>query len=167
MRRPDIDGEPGIFPGRKALVVRSVLRSTLLIALLVGGLGVSLITGTPASAATTLERALVSKINASRAVYGLRALPIRSGLTWRAHDHSLAMARQHRLYHSDLTKVCCYRSVGENVGYATTLYSVHRALMNSPAHRANILGSKWDSIGVGVVQSGGYLWVTEIFRDTA
>jgi uncharacterized protein YkwD len=147
--------------------VRSVLRSTLLTALLVGGLAVSLITGTPASAATTLERGLVTKINASRAVYGLRALPIRSGLTWRAHDHSLSMARQHRLYHSDLTRVCCYRSVGENVGYATTLYRVHRALMNSPAHRANILGTHWDSIGVGVVQSGGYLWVTEIFRDTA
>jgi uncharacterized protein YkwD len=165
VRRPDKQREAGIVPGRKALVVRSVLRSTLLIALLVGGLGVSLITGTPASAATTLERALVSKINASRAVYGLRALPIRSGLTWRAHDHSLAMARQHRLYHSDLTKVCCYRSVGENVGYATTLYRVHRALMNSPAHRSNIMGTRWDSIGVGVVQSGGYLWVTEIFRQ--
>jgi uncharacterized protein YkwD len=77
------------------------------------------------------------------------------------------MARQHRLYHSDLTKVCCYRSVGENVGYATTVYSVHRAFLNSPAHRANIMGTRWDSIGVGVVSSGGYLWVTEIFRDTA
>lgn len=147
--------------------MRSVLRSTLLTALLAGGLAVSLITGTPASASSTLEQALAAKVNASRAVYGLRALPMRSGLTWRAHEQSLAMARQHRLYHSDLSKVCCYLSVGENVGYATTLYRVHRALMNSPGHRANILGSRWDAIGVGVVQSGGYLWVTEIFRDTA
>lgn len=147
--------------------MRSVLRSTLLTALMVGGLGVSLITGTPASAATTLERGLVTKINASRAVYGLRALPVRSGLTWRAHDHSLDMARQRDLYHSNLGNVCCFRSVGENVGYASTLYRVHRALMESPGHRANLLSSRWDSMGIGVVQSGGYLWVTEIFRDTA
>jgi uncharacterized protein YkwD len=147
--------------------VRFVLRSTLLTALLAGGLAVSLITGTPASAATSLERALVTKVNASRAAHGLRALPVRSGLTWRAHEHALALARQRRLYHSNLSRVCCYRSVGENVGYASTLYRVHRALMNSPGHRANILGSRWDSIGIGVVQSGGYLWVTEIFRDTA
>jgi uncharacterized protein YkwD len=147
--------------------VRNVLRSTLLTALLAGGLAVSLIAGTPASAATTLERALLTKINASRAVYGLRALPLRDGLTYRAHKHSAAMASRHQLYHSDLSTVCCYRAVAENVGYATTLYRVHRALMNSPAHRANILGTKWDAIGVGVVQSGGYLWVTEIFRDTA
>jgi uncharacterized protein YkwD len=147
--------------------MRHSIRTLLLSSALAGALSASLITGTPASAATTLEQALVTKINASRAVYGLRALPVRSGLTWRAHDHSLDMARQHRLYHSDLSKVCCYRSVGENVGYATTLYRVHRALMESPAHRANLLASKWDSIGVGVVQSGGYLWVTEIFRQTA
>jgi uncharacterized protein YkwD len=147
--------------------VRVVLRSTLLTALLAGGLAVSLITGTPASAQTSLEQALVTKINASRAVYGLRALPVRSGLTYRAHQHSLAMASKRQLFHSDLSNVCCYRSVGENVGYASTLYRVHRALMTSPGHRANLLSSRWDSIGVGVVQSGGYLWVTEIFRDTA
>jgi uncharacterized protein YkwD len=147
--------------------MRHSIRTLLLSFALTGALSVSLLVSTPASAATSLELGLVSKINASRAVYGLRALPIRSGLTWRAHDHSLSMARQRRLYHSDLTKVCCYISVGENVGYATTLYRVHRAFMNSSAHRANIMGSRWDSIGVGVVQAGGYLWVTEIFRDTA
>ena len=147
--------------------MRHSIRTLLLSSALASALSVSLLAGAPASAATTLERALVTKINASRAVYGLRALPVRSGLTWRAHNHSLAMARQHRLYHSDLSKVCCYRSVGENVGYGSTLYRVHRALMNSTSHRANIMATRWDSIGVGVVQSGGNLWVTEIFRDTA
>ena len=147
--------------------MRHSIRTLLLSFALAGALSVSLLASTPASAATTLELALVTKINASRAVYGLRALPIRSGLTWRAHDHSLSMARQHRIYHSDLSKVCCYISVGENVGYATTIYRLHRAFLDSSAHRANIMGTRWDSIGVGVVQSGGYLWVTEIFRDTA
>jgi uncharacterized protein YkwD len=139
----------------------------LLTALLAGGLAVSLITGTPASASTSLERALVTKINATRAAHGLRALYFAPDMTTIAHRHSAAMASRHRLYHSDLNRVCCFRSVGENVGYAGSVYSVHKALMNSPAHRANILGSTWRGVGVGVVQSGGYLWVTEIFRDTA
>ena len=145
--------------------MRSVLRSTLLTALLAGGLAVSLMTSTPASAATTLERAMVTKINAARVAHGLRALPIRSSLTYRARQHSAAMASRHRLYHSDLSRICCYRSIGENVGYGTTTYRVHKALMNSSGHRANILASKWRGLGVGVVKSGGYLWVTEIFRQ--
>jgi uncharacterized protein YkwD len=75
------------------------------------------------------------------------------------------MASRHRLYHSDLSRICCYRAVGENVGYATTVYRVHQALMASPGHRANILDRRWRGVGVGVVKSGGYLWVTEIFRQ--
>ena len=39
--------------------------------------------------------------------------------------------------------------------------------MASPGHRANIMGTRWDGSGVGVVKSGGYLWVTEIFRETS
>jgi uncharacterized protein YkwD len=145
--------------------VRSVLRSTLLTALLVGGLSVSLITGTPASAATTLERAMYTKINASRVNHGLRPLYFAPDLTTIAHRHSAAMASRNRLYHSNLSRVCCYRSVGENVAYATTLTRAHSSLMNSPGHRANLLSSKWTGVGVGVVQKGRYLWVTEIFRQ--
>ena len=37
--------------------------------------------------------------------------------------------------------------------------------MNSSAHRANILDRRWRGVGVGVVKSGGRLWVTEIFRQ--
>jgi uncharacterized protein YkwD len=137
----------------------------LLTALLACGLAVSLITGTPASAATTLERAMVTKINATRAYHGLRALYFAPDMTTIAHRHSAAMASRHTLYHSDLSKVCCFRAVGENVGYATSVYRVHKALMASPAHRANILDRRWRGVGVGVVSSGGYLWVTEIFRQ--
>jgi hypothetical protein len=36
--------------------------------------------------------------------------------------------------------------------------------MGSSGHRANILNPAMRHIGVGVVSSGGQLWVTEIFR---
>lgn len=145
--------------------MRSVLRSTLLTALLVGGLSVSLMSGAPASAATTLERAIYTKINATRVAHGLRPLSLRAGLTYKSHKHSAAMARKRRLYHSNLSRFCCYRSIGENVAYNSTVYRVHRSLMASPGHRANILNPKWRHVGVGVVKSGGRLWVTEVFRQ--
>jgi uncharacterized protein YkwD len=53
--------------------------------------------------------------------------------------------------------------VGENVGVGATVRSVHRALMDSRSHRRNILSRAFDKVGVGVVRSGGRIWVTEIF----
>jgi uncharacterized protein YkwD len=146
--------------------VRSLLRSTLLAGLVTAGLSVSLLTGAPASAATTLERALVVKINASRAASGLRALPNRRYLATKARAHSAAMARRNRLYHSDLSRICCFRRVGENVAVNYTVRGAHRSLMRSPGHRANILGRYWRGVGVGVVKARGKLWVTEIFRQS-
>jgi uncharacterized protein YkwD len=36
--------------------------------------------------------------------------------------------------------------------------------MRSPAHRANILDRGKRAVGVGIVHSGGKIWVTEVFR---
>jgi uncharacterized protein YkwD len=146
--------------------MRHSIRGLLLSFALASALSVSLLASTPASAATTLELAFLTKINASRVNHGLRPLPLRSGLTGRAHDHSLKMASQRRLFHSDLSRICCYRAIAENVGVGYTVYSIHRAFMNSSAHRANILDRRWNGVGVGVVSSGGRLWVTEIFRQS-
>ena len=141
------------------------IRTFLLSFGLAGALSVALLAGTPASAATTLERAIVTKINAERTLRGLRALPARSYLSDRAHQHSAVMARRGRLYHSNLSRICCFRSVGENVAFNSTVTRIHRSLMASPGHRANILNRRWRGVGVGVVKSGGRLWVTEIFRQ--
>jgi uncharacterized protein YkwD len=145
--------------------MRHSVRTLLLSFSLAGALSASLLVGTPASAATTLEMAFVTKINYERKLRGLRAVPERSYLTYRAHQHSAAMARRGRLYHSDLSRICCYRAVAENVGVGYTVAGVHRALMGSSAHRANILDRRWRGVGVGVVKSGGRLWVTQIFRQ--
>ncbi len=141
------------------------LRTLLSSVGLASALTMSLLAGTPASAATTLELALVTKINAERTARDLRALPATSYLTYKAHQHSLAMARRGRLYHSNLSNICCYQAVAENVAVGYTVTGIHRALMGSSGHRANILDRRWRSVGVGVVKSGGRLWVTQIFRQ--
>jgi uncharacterized protein YkwD len=40
---------------------------------------------------------------------------------------------------------------------------VHKKFMNSSGHRANILGTQYHKVGVGIVARKGKLWVTEIF----
>jgi uncharacterized protein YkwD len=145
--------------------MRHSIRTLLLTFALAGGLSLSLLVATPASAATTLERAFVTKLNATRVAHGLRPLYFAPDLTTRAHRHSAAMASRRRLYHSNLSLVCCWRAIAENVGVGYTVTGIHRALMNSSAHRANILDRRWTGVGVGVVKSGGRLWVTQIFRQ--
>jgi uncharacterized protein YkwD len=145
--------------------MRHPLRRVLLVFGLATTLSVALLSGTPASAATSAEYAMLKTLNITRVYHGLSALPMRSDLNYSAHRHSLAMASKHTLYHSNLSAFCCYTLIGENVGYGSTLAKVHLAFLASPSHRANILDRRWRSIGVGAVYSGGRWWVTEIFRN--
>ncbi len=51
----------------------------------------------------------------------------------------------------------CFKVAGENIGWitaddATAAQGVHSMFMNSPGHRANIMGKTWDRIGIGAYQ---------------
>lgn len=124
------------------------------------------LTGAPAQANTTPEARFVSRINEARVSHGLRPLREQSGLTTYARRHSRAMASQGQLFHtSDFSVVCCWSSIGENVGVGFGVKGVHRALMRSAPHRANILSPTMRVVGVGVVRSGGRIWVTQVFKQ--
>ncbi|MDH3498790.1 MAG: CvpA family protein [Acidimicrobiia bacterium] len=56
-----------------------------------------------------------------------------------------------------------YRVVGENLALAPTLASAHDGLMNSPGHRANILGH-YSSVGIGAVRGPLGLVIVQVFR---
>jgi uncharacterized protein YkwD len=137
------------------------LLTAALLAALTGLVGVA-----PASASTTREARLIAKINYARAHHGLRPLTVSRDLTAAARTHSAAMAGSDLLFHSStLSALCCYRLIEENVGEGATLAIVHYAFMHSAPHRANILNSRVRQVGVGVVSSGGELWITEVFRQ--
>ena len=127
-------------------------------------LAVSLVGGAPAASASSVEAVFVTKANAARAAAGLPPLSVRSDLASAARRHSGAMAAKGALFHSSLSGICCFRSLSENVGAGATAGAVHAAFLGSSRHRANILDPATRHIGVGVVSSGGTLWVTEIFR---
>lgn len=109
----------------------------------------------------------VAKANAERTSRGLRALVVKSDLTAVAARHSARMASQSKLYHNPSlgSEVSGWQVVGENVGNGGSVESIHTALMNSPAHRANILATEYTEIGIGTVtDSRGVIWMTQVFR---
>ena len=119
----------------------------------------------PASAVTTREAAFLTKINHARTSHGLRPLRLASDLSSYARSHSRQMASSTALFHTpSFSAICCWSAIAENVGTGYSVRSVHGAFMTSSAHRANILNSRMRAVGVGVVYSGGRIWVTEIFR---
>ncbi len=143
---------------------RSALLSLLTATALVAATG--LVGAAPATAETTREARMVAKINTVRANHGLPTLRTSPDLMAAARAHTVAMAGQRYLFHTaSFTTICCWSSVGENIGRGFSVRGVHRALMHSAPHRANILNGRMREVGVGVVSAGGQLWVTEVFRE--
>ena len=123
----------------------------------------SAVPSTTATATSSPERRLFSMVNRARDANGRGHLGLSNSLSRRAHRHSRQMADSGSLFHSCLD--CGKRrspSMAENVGVGGSLGAVHRALMNSSGHRANILGG-FNRVGVGVVRRGDRVWVTELF----
>ena len=56
-----------------------------------------------------------------------------------------------------------YLVVGENLALAATARTVHEGLMDSPGHRANILGERFTRVGVGVIRGPYGLMVVQVF----
>jgi uncharacterized protein YkwD len=131
-------------------------------------LGATVLAPAGASAATGREAALLAQISQDRGEHGLGALRPNAALMRHARRHSAAMAIRDRLFHTvDFGVVCCWSAIGENIAYDATVPRAERAFMHSPGHRANILDTRMRRVGVGVVESGGRLWVTELFSKPA
>ncbi len=58
-----------------------------------------------------------------------------------------------------------YVIVGENLALAATARTVHKGLMDSPGHRANIMGSGFTRLGIGVVNGPLGLMVVQVFSS--
>jgi uncharacterized protein YkwD len=132
-------------------------------------LAAGLLLGTVAPAAATVsarEKKLFNKINNARQNHGRKPLDLGPRISKMARNHSEKMANQGYLSHSCLTckfKGWNWDALAENVATGPGVKAVHKKFMNSPGHRANILGTQYHKVGVGIVERGGKLWVTEIF----
>jgi uncharacterized protein YkwD len=106
-------------------------------------------------------------INHARRSSRDRRLKMRARLVDLARRHSARMANSGGIYHNanlagDLRNLQ-WRIAGENVGVGSTIENLHRAFMDSPPHRANVLRDPFRYIGVGVVHEDDRLWITIVF----
>jgi hypothetical protein len=111
------------------------------------------------------ESDFLELINIERAGEGLAPLATYFDIADDAHAHSLVMMTTGNLHHNpDLASVTTgWSALGENVGVGPTVESLHTAFMNSPGHRANVLGD-YNYIGIGVeVESAHKMWATMVF----
>jgi uncharacterized protein YkwD len=124
---------------------------------------------TPNSYSAAAEAELVQLTNQARASAGLPALVVDSTLTSIARGRSKDMIVRDYFSHDipggtnvfDIIqdRGYCFKVAGENIGWitaddATAAQGVQSMFMNSPGHRANIMGKTWDRIGIGAYQGG-------------
>jgi uncharacterized protein YkwD len=116
------------------------------------------------------EARVVELLNAERSAAGLAPLAVHGGAVTVARSWAAELARRGQLVHNpDLAgQVSRYVTgawvrIGENVGSAGDVDSLHRAFMASPGHRANFLNGEYDYVGVGLVRPGATIWVSIVF----
>lgn len=129
-------------------------------------------------AIVTVNESIVSRaatllmlINYARAEAGLQALQLDDGLTRAATHHASVMAQKGQLSHQfpeepDLSGRLAHvrlDQAGENVVYDVTVQGAHEAFMGSRPHRTNVLDSAYNTVGIGIVENAGVIYVVEDF----
>jgi len=123
-----------------------------------------------------LEQRMLELVNGERVANGLQPLAPDPELTEVARRHSTDMFQRGYFAHDtpeglspfDRMKQANvhFLAAGENLALAPTLSVAHTGLMNSPGHRANILGPQFGRVGIGIMDGGMRgLMVSQEFRN--
>lgn len=125
--------------------------------------------------AQTQENEVARLVNIERSKAGLSPLKLNWELSRVARVKSQDMSDKNYFSHNSPTfgstfsligkYGIVYSAAGENIAYGySTPASVMSGWMNSPGHRANILGRQYNQIGVGMVKnSKGQIYWTQVF----
>lgn len=120
------------------------------------------------------EQWMIARVNQERTSQGLKPLQVNPALTELARKKSQDIiinnyfAHESPTYGSPSAMVraagISYRLCGENLAKAGSIEVAHQILMESSAHRANILNQNYTDIGIGVArQKSGGVVVTQLF----
>ena len=117
---------------------------------------------------------MLDLVNQERIKAGLPAFKVDSRLVTLARQKSQDMYQNNYFAHTSPTYGSAYdmekkagisaRVMGaENIAKSATVTRAHDLLMNSAGHRANILDSRHDTIGIGIISTSGGVYVTQLF----
>lgn len=138
--------------GRKVTVVALLAAVSLLLSACLG----------------SAQSQVLNELNADRKANSRSVLPIQADAQRKAQAWAEKLARENKLYHSNLpdgisTRWC---SLGENVGYGPNVAAIEDGYMASSGHRANILSTKWNGVGVGYAKNGSRVYTVQVFIKT-
>ena len=127
----------------------------------------------PLDVASSPEQQLFRLVNQVRQEAGLEKLNWDAKLARAAQSHSRELAAHQSLSHQfpgepELTERLAvtgarFSAAAENVALADNAEDAHLGLMTSPGHRANIMSSEYNAIGIAVVELNRRVYVTEDF----
>jgi len=119
------------------------------------------------------ERRIFDELNHERASHGLAILQWDEHAAGAARAHARLLAESGKLSHQFPTETTLPERIGatgarftvsaENVAQTEFVEDVHPALMTSPGHRANILSTSYNAVGIGVVEDQGKIYATQDF----
>jgi hypothetical protein len=119
------------------------------------------------------EKRIFEELNQERISHGLLALEWNGQAATTARAHARLLAENARLSHQFSGEATLPERLGatgarftvsaENVARTEFLEDVHPALMASSGHRANILNTSYNAVGIGVVKSEGRVYVAQDF----
>ncbi len=114
------------------------------------------------------QQSVYDEIKADRHAHNLRMPPVQRDAQRKAQAWADKLARENTLYHSTLSDGITVKwcSLGENVGYGPSVHAVEKAYMASSGHRANILSTKWNGVGVGYATNGKRVFTVQVFIKT-
>jgi uncharacterized protein YkwD len=148
--------------------MRSEVRILMVIAALSAFVAIHAQTGSSAA-----EQEFLMSVNRARQSQGLSALRWNEALATAARKHAAIMAQHGSAEHGfpgepSLSSRVMQSGVhfvwlSENVILGSDVAAIEAEFLRSPKHRANILDPDMDTIGVGVVERGGQLFVVEDF----
>ena len=129
---------------------------------------------TPATSRAPIDsQTLMNRINDERISRGFSKLEWNDHLAESALAHGRRLVDQGRLSHQlpgepDLSERIHatglrFDAAGENLAVAGSVEEIHSELMNSPPHRANILDSDYNSVGIAIISRGRDLYAVENF----
>jgi Cysteine-rich secretory protein family len=125
------------------------------------------------AAPSPLERQLFELVNHERVRAGLARLEWNDALARAARAQATMLAEHRGLSHQFPGEPSLEERLGaaglrfdasaENVALGPGLEANHNALMRSEGHRANLLNAEYNAIGIGIVERGATLYITQDF----
>ena len=119
------------------------------------------------------EKRIFEEINSERVSHGLSALQWDEHAANAARAHAQLLVENDKLSHQFPGESSLPERLGatgarftvsaENVARTGFIEDVHPALMGSSGHRANILNSSYNAVGIGVIEEKGTFYVTQDF----